>query len=222
MTTLTILVASRDAKPPGGLHYLPPHRVVYSAMEPWGAAANELLDVAAARGGDALFCDDDVTFTPDSLAHIDPTQADAFGLDLHTLDGQRQIGARHIWEGAYGLRDWVAPGPAYVAHVSTSAIYLTARAIQSAARFPEWPGLHFEDVAYCFDLWRHGCRILAVPGRVDHNLSGGAGATKRHDPLFWTRWQQNLALFRQWCEITDLTCVPGLALPLAVMQEVRG
>jgi len=208
---LNVLVACKEPRDPGGLEHLDePFQVRIDCAPSWAEASNALLDDAARAGGDALFLDDDVTLTKDSLigmwAHYD--KADLFGLDLHVLStGERQAGARHTWDGAT-IRDWVAPGPAYMAHVSTSAIYIKESAIQAGLRFPLWPGLHWEDVALCFDAWAKGLRVLAVPGLVWHDIEGGVGATKRHAPEFWAKWHQNRLAFEQWCGARDLSAVP--------------
>lgn len=197
---LNILVACKTEKAPGGLEHLGPHRIVYSTLPDWAEAANALLDQAATLGGDAIFCDDDVTFLPQSLDGVRRYYdcADLFGFDLHDLTGARQAGARHTLDAVGNLSDWTHPGPAYVAHVSTSAIYLKASAVQ-ALRFPEWPGIHWEDVAFCLDAWLSGLRVMAVPGRVDHAIEGGVGSTKRHDARFWEKWARNRQSFYSWC-----------------------
>jgi len=212
---LNILVACKEPKTPGGLEHLPgtvlhDWRIVYNSMPNWAEASNQLLDYAAAEGGDALFLDDDVTLTETSLlgalAHYD--KADLFGLDLHAQSTkERQAGARHTWDGQ-ATHDWMHPGPAYVAHVSTSAIYIKAGAIAAGLRFPLWPGLHWEDVALCFDAWARGFRVLAVPGLVYHDIESGVGATKRHAPEFWAKWHVNKQAFVQWCAERDLSAVP--------------
>ena len=208
---LNVLVACKELKTPGGLmEHVPEHRALYNSLPDWAMASNALLDCAAAFGGDALFLDDDVTLTAWCLDHIflRYTDADLFGLDLHVLStGERQAGARHTWDGA-AIQDWTHPGSAYVAHVSTSAIYIKAAAIQAGLRFPLWPGVHWEDVAFCFEAWRLGFRVMAVPGLVLHDIEGGVGATKRHTPEFWTKWHANKAAFQGWCAERDLSAVP--------------
>ena len=207
---ITVLVACKEPKRPEGLEHLGVEgvdwRIAFDTGAGWGAAANRLLDNAV---GDCLFCDDDVAFTPDSLAGVRAHrgQADVFGLDLHDLRGQRQVGARHVLTPDGAIVDWVQSGPAYVAHCSTSAIYLTAPVVR-AVRFPIWPGLHWEDVAFCFDAWAKGFKVLAVPGLVYHAIEQGVGATKRHDAAFWQRWHTNRAAFQQWCAGRDLSAVP--------------
>lgn len=197
---LNVLVACKAPKAPGGLEYAGEHRVFFNSGVGWGAASNALLDTAAALGGDALFLDDDVTLLPESLAGVREyyAYADLFGLDLHDMTGARQAGARHIMDADGGLHDWVQPGPAYVAHCSTSAIYLKAAAVK-ALRFPIWPGLHWEDVAFCLDAWLQGFKVLAVPGHVRHAIEGGVGATKRHTPEFWAKWGANMQAMGAWC-----------------------
>ena len=220
MLHILVATARADARP-GGLGHLPPHRVIVDTTAGWSRAANALLDTAAGLGGDALFCDDDVTFRPESLEGVRAHwgAAEAYGLDLHDAGGHRQAGARHTLAGGL-LADWVHAGPAYVPHVSTSAVYLTERAIRSGVRFPDWPGVHWEDVAYMLGLWLAGCRVLAVPGRVDHAIVGGIGATKRHTPEFWARWTANQAAFRAWCQAQDVGAalvdgrIPAAAQPV--------
>lgn len=198
---LTVLCTSKHRTPPGGLEHLGgDYRLIVDDTPGWSASSNHLLDRALIYGDDALFLDDDVTLTADSLEGVRAYRdhADAFGLDLHTMTGQRQPGARHIFDAATGeFIEWNEPGPAYVAHCSTSAIYLSAKAIASGVRFPIWPGVHWEDVAYCLDLWRAGLRVLAVPGVAWHAIEGGVGQTKRHDAMFWARWHQNRTLFAE-------------------------
>lgn len=198
---LNILVASKDRKSPGGLHVVDGGvRLLIDNRAGWAEGANALLDQAAALGGDALFLDDDVTLTLDSLVGVQAhyAVADIFGLDLHDMSGARQQGARHVLTEDGDLVDWVQPGPAYVAHVSTSAIYLKESVLRSGVRFPIWPGVHWEDVAYCMDAWLKGFKVLAVPGRVDHAIEGGVGATKRYLPQFFTHWTQNKQALAQW------------------------
>lgn len=210
---LTVLVACKEPRTPLGLEHIGEWRIFHDTSTPWAQAANQLLDTAARFEDDALFLDDDVTLTAGCLDHVFShyDHADLFGLDLHALDGSRQVGARHAWDGTQ-LHDWVQPGPAYVAHVSTSAIYIKAGAIAAGLRFPVWPGIHWEDVAFCFDAWARGLRVMAVPGLVLHAIEGGVGATKRHSPSFWERWGQNRECFQQWCEGRDLGAVPREAM----------
>ncbi len=205
---LTVLVACKEEKTPGGLEFIGEHRVLYSTLPDWAEAANALLAQAQAIGDDAIFCDDDVTFTEQSMAGVRRYYAagDLFGFDLHDLTGARQEGARHGMAPDGALLDWVHPGPAYVAHCSTSAMYIKANAL--SLRFPEWPGIYWEDVALCIDAWLHGFKVLAVPGYVHHDIVQGSGATKRHTAAFWERWQTNKTAFERWCGERDMRAVP--------------
>lgn len=203
---LDVLVACKEPKAPGGLEHLGEHHVFYGTAMGWAHSSNWLLEHAAVSGFDALFCDDDVTFTETSLdgvhAHYD--DADLFGLDLHDAGGFRQAGARHVMDAHGGLHDWIEAGPAYVAHCSTSAIYIKTRAL-AALRFPIWDGVHYEDVAFCLDAWLKGFRVMAVPGYVHHDIVGGVGSTKRHTSEFWAKWQANQRAFGAWCAEHDVT-----------------
>lgn len=197
---LNVLVATKDDREPGGLEHIGDTFVLHtSTLSGWSNAANALLDDAVQLGSDALFLDDDVTLTEGCLDAVQAyyDQADLFGLDLHTMSGERQQGARHILDADGVPHDWVHPGPAYVAHVSTSAIYIKHAAV-AALRFPVWPGVHWEDVAFCLDAWLKGLRIMAVPGRVDHAIEGGVGTTKRHTPEFWVKWSTNMQHMTAW------------------------
>lgn len=208
---LDILCVTTGQRAPQGLEHVPwEYRYLTDSSPGWGQAANALLDQASAAGHDALFLDDDVILTADTFSALADyrDKAEMFGFDLHDLSEQRQVGARHVRNDAGAIEDWVRPGPAYVAHVSTSACYIAHRVLAAGVRFPIWPGLHWEDVAFCFDVWAHGFRVLAIPGRVDHDIAGGVGATKRHDPAFWARWHRNTAEFGAWCRARDLSRVP--------------
>lgn len=205
MSTINVLVASYGPRRPGGLEHLPSYRYYSNSTLGWALASNQLLEYVAEDDYDALFLDDDVTLTAGCLdgvrAHY--AAADVFGLDLHAMDGTRQQGARHILDANGVPHDWVAPGPAYVAHCSTSAIYLKAAAVR-ALRFPIWPGMHWEDVAFCLDAWLHGLKVLAVPGLVHHAIEGGVGATKRHDDAFWPKWRMNMEAMTVWMREHDV------------------
>lgn len=206
---LNVLVACKEVKTPGGLQFAGDVATHYDTHPSWGQASNLLLAKAQALGGDALFLDDDVTLTDGCLDHVYKhyDKADVFGLDLHDMTGARQAGARHMMDKQGGIHDWVLPGPAYVAHVSTSAIYLKASAVEQL-RFPIWDGIHWEDVAFCLDAWLHGLKVLAVPGYVEHQIVAGVGATKRHAPEFWDKWAKNMRALGIWC--ADNHVMPAL------------
>jgi len=197
-TILNIIVASKDGKLPKGLAHAPPHRLILDSTPGWAVSCNAALARAAAFGGDVLFLDDDVELTEGCLDRVFShySHADLFGLDLHDMEGKRQVGARHVLTNEGALVDWVESGPAYVAHVSTSAIYIKEKAL--GLRFPIWKGLHYEDFHFCLNAWLQGFKVLAVPGLVRHAIVSGVGSTKRTDPLFWQRWMANKETFEYW------------------------
>jgi hypothetical protein len=187
MTTLNILVACKEPRAPGGLEHLPPHTLLTDSRPGWALAANALLDEAARRGGNAIFVDDDATFTPDSLAHLDAfcDRADLIGVTM--LNEDRTVANAGFVYSTAGLLVPRATSramiPAYLAHVTTSCLWLSARALGAGLRFPVWPGVHGEDVAFTYDAWLRGLRVAYVPGAVIHPVHAGAvGATKRTTP----------------------------------------
>lgn len=207
MTGLSVLVATiRDARP-GGLGYLPPHTLRVDGRPGWSAAANALLDEAAAAGHAAVFCDDDVTFTaetwPALLRYLG--RADVFGWRIAVPGRGDAAGAQHVLDTAGNLSDRpLIDRPCEVAHVTTTACYLSARAV-AALRFPEWGGVHCEDIALCLDAWLQGMRVAYVGGLVWHDMTGdGVGQTKIHTPQLSARLAQNALALRAWMAERDI------------------
>lgn len=192
---IALCVASLSGALPEGLDHLGPHAVCLSTRRGWAEAANETLDQAAALGYDAVFADDDVTFTPgclDAVAALRP-RGEVFGWRLVHPDGGAQPGAHHTLSAEGGLCNYI-PGerPAYVAHCSTSAIYLAHAVLAAGVRFPVWPGLHCEDVALCVEAWLAGFRVVSLTHPVIHHLTpAGVGRTKAHDADLSRRLQEN-------------------------------
>src|SRR5688572_4999813 len=150
-------------------------RLLVDTRAGWSEAANALLDEAARLGTGALFLDDDITWTPDAgralLAYQD--SADMLGFDLHLPQGHRQFDVHHLLTAEGALVGINPDVPCYVAHVSTSCCYLSARLIADArVRFPVWPGTHYEDVAYALSAWMHGYTVAYVGGVVIHHMAG--------------------------------------------------
>ena len=83
---LLVLLATApgNTRRPEGLASLGAHTLILNTSPGWAVAANALLDEAAAVGGDALFLDDDITWTSDAtralLSHRGA--ADMLGFDL--------------------------------------------------------------------------------------------------------------------------------------------
>lgn len=205
---LNILVACKEPTTPGGLDRLPgefPHdwRVIYNSSPGWAVASNELLDYASAEGGDALFLDDDAILTEGTLARL-PTlydKAEVFGFTLVDEQG-------HITSAAHELHPTgqifprsaaMAGTPAYVAHVTTSAIYLKESVLRAGVRFPVWPGIHKEDIAFTLACWLAGQRVLYVPGKVIHPLGDAhVGRTKAQEEGLAEKLAQNDACLTSW------------------------
>ena len=203
---IDILVATIDeTRRPGGLEHAPAHTVALDTRAPWAAAANALLDGAAERGHDALFLDDDVILHAASLALLPAyyDKADVFGFTLMSGGGVASAGL--VANGSAGLtppesiRDILTP--AYVAHVTTSAIYIKASVLRAGVRFPIWPGAHHEDVAFTYACWLAGFKVAYLPGVIDHPLTPhGAGATKSSDPEFNPKRRINAEHLAVWVE----------------------
>jgi hypothetical protein len=212
---LDILVATIDeTRVPGGLEHIgQPFRLLVDTRKGWAEAANALLDAAK---GDALFLDDDATLTATSLALLEKYYgaASLFGFTLITPQGGWErgwqvasagMGADREGRLSHGtdVRDVMTP--AYVAHVTTSAIYIKHEAIAAGLRFPVWPGAHHEDVAFTFDAWLQGFKVAYIPGLVEHPLTGaGAGATKSASAGFAEQRTINARHLESWIREKDI------------------
>lgn len=197
-----VLVASKEGKPPEGLESLPwEYRLLVDTTPGWARAANALLDQAALAGHDALFVDDDVTLMPETFRGFERyvALADVFGFRLRNGPGQDdQVG--------FGV---TRPNPApdrvcYIAHVTASLIYVRHAVLAAGIRFPVWPGVHFEDVAFTYDCWLRGFRVAYLPALALHALApaGDAliGATKRHESALPTKRKLNRKCLDRWSD----------------------
>jgi hypothetical protein len=202
MTLILLATAPGNTRRPEGLERLGALDMLVDTRPGWAEAANALLDQAAERGQDALFLDDDITWTPDAtralLAHRG--SADMLGFDLWLPQGHRQYDVHHVVTPAGAIIGCNPPGPCQVAHVSTSCCYLSARLIADRrVRFPVWPGTHYEDLAYALSAWLHGYTVAYVGGTVIHHMAGPAGATKGADPQTLAKQAMNRQYFANWC-----------------------
>lgn len=199
--TLSVLVATiRDARPQG-LEHLHPHTLRVDGRPGWAASANALLDEAAAAGEAAIFCDDDVTFTAEAWPAVERFRdhADVLGFRVCVPGRGDASGAQHVFDADGRMFDRpTVDRPCYVGHVTTTACYLSPRAVQ-ALRFPVWPGVHSEDVAFCLDAWLQGLRVAYVGGLVWHDMTGhGIGQTKVHTPDLGPKLMANSAALQAW------------------------
>lgn len=201
---LNILVATKDGTVPTGLEHLAqPYHLMVSTATGWASAANDLLDDAAELGGDALFLDDDAILTETTLARLPALydKAEVFGFTLVDEDGHITSAAHELYPtGQIWPRSAAMAGtPAYVAHVTTSAIYLKGSVLRSGVRFPIWPGVHKEDVAFTFACWLAGQRVMYIPGKVIHPLMDShVGRTKAQEQGLAEKLELNNVALTQW------------------------
>lgn len=202
-----VLVASKDGVLPKGLEHIPfETRVLVDSRPGWGASSNALLQQSADAGHDAIFIDDDVTILPDTFAGFDKYYplADVFGFRLRGHQGQSD-------QYGWGLQQ---PNPfpdraCYLAHITASLMYIRAGVLKDGGlRFPEWPGVHFEDIVFTYDCWLRGYAVAYLPSHALHEIhlgdAGETGATKRNDPNLIDRKAHNRFLFDRWCQENDL------------------
>lgn len=205
---MDVLVASKDGKLPAGLEHVPwKTRVLVDSRPGWTAAANALLDQAAVAGHDALFVDDDVTILPETFRGFDRYYplADVFGFRLRSSPGLAD-------QCGWGLQ---RPNPdpdraCYLAHVTASLMYVRAHVLtRGGVRFPEWPGLHYEDIQFTNNCWLNDFPVAYLPFPALHDLAPGAdggmiGATKRNESNLAERRELNHQCLDQWAREQDL------------------
>ena len=211
LTVLCATLGDESGQPkrlPRGMQFLGPVELRLSTAKPWATAANELLDYAAAKGGPALFLDDDIELTRHSfdwLMSLSATAApDVAGFTL--CNGDQIVSAG--FAASVQTDDMVLLQPMQLpyilqpfrcAHVTASCMWLSERALQRL-RFPVWPGQHHEDVAFTLEAWLQGLTVAYVPGLVFHHIDMQhmAGATKAKDPQFAADRAVNAWHLREW------------------------
>lgn len=203
-----VLVASKDGKLPGGLDLIPwKTRVLVDSRPGWSAAANALLEQSAADGHDAIFIDDDVTILPDTFGKFGRYYplADVFGFRLRGRPDQPD-------QCGWGLQH---PNPdpdraCYLSHVTASLMYVRAHVLSvGAMRFPEWPGLHYEDIQFTNNCWLNDFAVAYLPFPALHDIAPGIdgaliGATKRNESNIAERRGVNHERLGQWATEKDL------------------
>lgn len=204
---LYVLCATLGHRTPQGLQHIPnPMAYISSTMPGWARASNHLLDVADRDGCDALFVDDDIAILPETFAEMETwlPLADVIGFRL--TKGGRTVSAGHVlYDDGMLLPNSHPDEPAYIAHVTASAMYVKHRVLRAGVRFPEWPGVHSEDVAFTHDVWMHGFQVLYWPSQVEHALhASGIGATKAHEPDLGDKLATNSRALHEWCAARDM------------------
>lgn len=199
---LDVLIATTGARMPGGLEHIPgEYRVLTDTRTGWARSANALLDEADYAGHDALFLDDDVTILPETFAAMQTwlPLADVIGFQLWDNARARIVSAGHVLHGGALLPNVRQQEPGYLAHVTASLLYIKRRVIRAGVRFPEWPGVHSEDVAFTYDAWLRGYRVLYWPSPALHDIQpNGIGATKAHTESLADRLGQNTSYLHDW------------------------
>jgi len=143
---------------------------------------------------DVLIIDDDaqiLTGTFDGLEEWYPL-ADIFGFRLLFEDGRLQHDGGWVNElGSAGHIFRESDVRGYVGYVTASVCLIKAHVFEKVARFPEWTGYQWEDVAFCMDAWASGMKVIYIPNDAVHNET----QTKKHDSEFWEKFRLNAILF---------------------------
>lgn len=197
---LNILCATKGDRRPAGLEYAPAHVYLEDTRTGWALSSNALLDWAAESGHDALFLDDDVTLLPRTFADMARWYAPNTLVGFQFRDGGRIISCGHYLTPSGVLLPNPHPHtPAYMAHVTASAMYIPHAILAAGVRFPAWPGVHSEDVAFTYAVWLAGFKVLYWPSVVLHSVAeNGIGATKVHEADIGRRLLENSQRLGAW------------------------
>jgi len=161
----------------------------------WAAGINRML-ANRNKDFDVLIIDDDVVIQEHTFDLLDELYdaAEVFGFKLLYPDGGIQHDGAYVrWDGTADHIRNLSEEPSYVGSVTASLCYIKSHVFDYVPGYPEWPGLQWEDVAFCLDCWFARQRVMYVPGEAIHE----EGGTKMKSPDFWRRFHQNQALFRQ-------------------------
>lgn len=201
---IAILCATKGDRKPQGLENVPGGVYYEDTRKGWAAASNALLDKAATEGCDALFLDDDVTILPETFESMDKWRTNDTVVGFQLRDGDAIISAGHyLSAGGILLPNRKIDTPAYLAHVTASAMYIPHPVLAAGVRFPDWPGVHSEDVAFTYDVWLHGFKVLYWPSPVLHDVAeNGLGATKVGEHNLGARLLENARYLGMWLQET--------------------
>lgn len=151
---------------------------------------------------DVVLMDDDIFLTPNSFSYVSTyyDEADIFGFKLLFPDGTIQHAGGVFGGGSVGHRFFREPDngqadkPTYLAHTTTSLIYIKRKVIDELGGMAEdYPGEQMEDVDFCLRAIKKGFKILYLPGMAVHIES----ATKRDLPQFKIKMAQNMIELRR-------------------------
>jgi hypothetical protein len=194
------------------LRYLPWEHDLITTSVPggWGHAMNDLLS-RRQRKNDCIITDDDVMVLPHTFAGFEAFygMADIFGFLLVyptiTLGSEgSQFQVQHDGGKFYEVENNVLMSHifqdcnalSYVGHITTSFCYVKAHVFDEIKSFYEWPGVQWEDVAFCVQAQQAGFKVMYVPQMAVHAET----QTKRHtEDDFWNRFMENNRLFNVEC-----------------------
>lgn len=225
---IDVLIATAGHRDPIGLHHIHlPYEVHKCTLPGWSAAANKLLDEAAARGRDAIFIDDDIELLPNTFEYLEDylPYADLFGFNMMSPKGVHLQGGAvfHVDKTTFSMS--LAPRhsvPCHIPHVTASLMYIKNPLLKSKVRFPIWPGLQHEDIAYTLNAWLSGFKVAVLPSDAIHHVDSlHHGATKGKEPFFEQRATHNLNIVNAWFKKNDIHQhmldgdIPAKAIPIA-------
>lgn len=154
------------------------------------------------KTSDVVLMDDDIFLMPNSFSYVSAyyNDADIFGFKLLFTDGTIQHAGGVFSGGNVGHRFFREPdnGQAdkrcYLAHVTTSLIYIKREVIEKIGGMAEdYPGEQMEDVDFCLRALKAGFKIMYLPSPAVHLES----ATKREMPHFNIKMAQNMVELRR-------------------------
>jgi len=159
----------------------------------WAQAVNIGIDESK-EPGDFLIMDDDVFLREETFSLVEKhyNDADIFGFKLLFPDNRIQhaggfVDGDAVTHFGYGGRPELYPDPQYVAHVTTSLVYIKRHVIDKLGGMAiDIPGVQMEDVDFSFRALKAGFRILYLPGTAIHLES----ATKRN--IFGTDFENRI------------------------------
>lgn len=149
------------------------------------------------KNSDVVLMDDDIFLMPESLSLVSPfyEDADIFGFKLLFPNGKLQHAGGLFRGGTVGHRFFMeddngqADERCFVAHVTTSLIYIKRRVIDKLGGMAEdYPGSQMEDVDFCLRAIKAGFKIMYLPSPAIHLES----ATKKDNAQFRIKMMQNI------------------------------
>lgn len=171
---IDIVVVTQNDKLPLGLEFIKDEfNLIVEKEGRWEIAANRALDKT---NHDVLFLDDDIELNKETfrLLNVFKGKIDLIGFTLYNIfNNEKKLQTTgfklDIVDNAPIISETNDPKtPKLLAHVTTSLIYISKKTIDCGIRFPTWPGLHKQDVAFSIDAWLHGLKVAHIPGDAIH------------------------------------------------------